>query len=167
MRYLRHEYILFAATLAAASAFFSLRSFPFAIDLALCAFFTVVVFGYALRKRGRRLFSGDDARSITEIIFAHTVCLTAMVMVLRTGMFASTLPDWLILPVIADSYGRIGPSAFQMLQGLGVFVLGYIEFRVLIYPKKKDPEKEEKKAHAARWRNAELEAERMNTLRLP
>ena len=90
MRYLRHEYILLVATLAAALAWFSFSSFPWVIDAACCAFFTMAVFGYALRKRGRKLFSGDDARSMTEIIFAHTVCLTAMVMVLRTGMFASS-----------------------------------------------------------------------------
>lgn len=167
MKHFRHEYILFAATVAGASVFFSLRGFVFAMDVALCALFTVVVFGYALRKRGRSLFSGDDARSLTEIVLAHTVCIMALVMVLRTGMFASTLPDWLTLPVIADNYGRVGPSAFQLLQGLAVFMLGYFEFSVITDPKKRDPEKEEKKAHAARWRNAELEAERMNTLRLP
>lgn len=167
MRYLRHEYILLAATVAAASAFFALHSFPFAIDVALCAFFTVAVFGNALRRRGRSLFAGDSARSFTEIIFAHMVCLTTLAMILRTGMFVSMLPDWLTFPVIADSYGRFGPSVFQILQGVAVFMLGYFEFRVLTDPKKRDPEKEERKAHVARWRNAELEAERMNTLRLP
>jgi len=168
MRYLRHEFILLAASAAATSAYFSLRSFSFPIDAALCAAFTIVVFSYAMRKRRHSLFSGDDARTVAEIALAHTVCLGALVMVLRTGMFESSLPGWLTAPLAADAWGRmIGPSAFQIFQALAVFFLGYFEFRILTDPKPRNPEKEEKKAHAALWKKAGLEAERMGGLRLP
>ncbi len=167
MRYLRHEYILLAACVAAALAYFSLRQASFSIDAALCAGFTVVVLSYALRKRGHNFFSGDDPRSITEVVFAHTVCLAALVMALRTGMFESSLPTWFTIPVGADSYGRqLGPSGFQMLQALAVFFLGYFEFRVLTHPKPRNPEKEQDNATAALWEKAALEAERMDGLRL-
>jgi hypothetical protein len=167
MRYLRHEYILLAASAAATLTYFSLRRVSFSMDAALCAGFTVVVLSYALRKRGHSFFSGDDPRSITEVVFAHTVCLAALVMAFRTGMFESSLPTWFTIPVGADSYGRqLGPSGFQMLQAIGIFFLGYFEFRVLTDPKPRDPEKEEKKATAALWKKAALEAERMDGLRL-
>lgn len=167
MRSLRHEYILLAASLVSVLTWLTFRSSAYAIDAASCATFTVVVFAYTFRKVGRGFFSGEHAKSVTEIVFAHTVCLAALVMLLRTGMFASMLPIWLTLPVIADHFGRIGPSAFQIAQVLVLFSLGYFEFRVLTDPKKRDPLKEEKKASAARWRNAEIEGERMNSLRLP
>jgi hypothetical protein len=167
MRYLRHEYILLAASLVSALAWVTLRGFSCSIDIAACSSFTVVVFGYAIRKIGHNLFFGENAKSVTEIIFAHAVCLAALVMLLRTGMFASMLPVWLTIPVIADHFERLGPSGFQIGQGLALFLLGYFEFRVLTDPKKRNPEKEEKKANAARWRNAEFEAERMSSLRLP
>ena len=167
MKFFRHEYILLAAFLAFAATWLSLRAQPFSVDAAIGATFTVVVFAYAIRKRGRRLFRGEEARSLAEILFAHLVCVTTVVLILRIGMFASTLPVWLTLPVIADHYERLGPSAFQMLQAIAIFCLGYCEWRVLISPRAIDPEKEERKAAIAIWKKAELEAQRMDGLRLP
>jgi len=166
MKYFRHEYILLATTLVSALLYFSCRQASFSVDATLCGAFTAVVFGYAIRKAGRGLFYGSNARSVTEIVFAHVVCLAALVMVLRTGMFASMLPIWLTLPVVADYYGRIGPSGFQIAQGLTLLCLGYFEFRVLTDPRVRNIEKEEKKAVAALWKKAELDAERMGSLRL-
>jgi hypothetical protein len=167
MKFFRHEYILLAAFLAFAATYLALRSRSFSIDAALCTSFTVVVFAYAIRKRGLLLVRGDEARTLPEIVFAHLVCVTTLVLILRTGMFASTLPDWLTLPVAADNYGRLGPSVFQVLQAIAGLALGYCEWRVLTAPRIIDPEREEQKTRIAIWKKAEFEAERMNGLRLP
>lgn len=167
MKFFRHEYILLAAFLAFAAIYLPLRGHSFSIDAALCASFSVLVFAYAIRKRGLLLIRGEEVRPISEIIFAHVVCVTTLVLILRTGMFASTLPAWLNLPVAADTYGRLGPSVFQLLQALAAFSLGYCEWRILISPRTIDPEKEEQKTRIAIWKKAEFEAQRMNSLRLP
>ncbi len=167
MKFFRHEYILLAAFLAFAAVYLSLRGQSFSIDAALSATFTVVVFAHAIRKRGRRLIRGEEARSLPEILFAHVVCVTTLVLILRIGMFVSILPAWLTLPVAADNYGSLGPSVFQLLQALAVSSLGYCEWRILISPRAIDPEKEERKNAIAIWKEAELEAQRMDGLRLP
>lgn len=165
MRHFRHEYILLAAFVVSIATWFSLRGQSYSVDGTLSACFTVLVFAYAIRKRGWLLIRGDEARSLPETLFAHMVCLATLILVLRTGMFASTMPDWLIIPVAADHYGRMGPSTFQMLQALAVFSLGYFEWRLLVSPRMVNVEKEERKARIALWKKAELEAERMDGLR--
>jgi hypothetical protein len=168
MRYFQQKYVFSFAFLAFALVYFSLRSFSFAVDAAVCAGFTLLVFGNAIRRRGRSLIAGGDARSITEMILAHAICLVALVMVLRTGMFApSLLPAWVNIPVGADNYGRLGPSTFQILQSLAISFLGFLEFHILIAPKVFDPEKEEKRTLATLWKKGKLDAKRMDTLRLP
>ncbi|MFP5227259.1 MAG: hypothetical protein ACLGXA_06485 [Acidobacteriota bacterium] len=169
MRYLRHEYILLSASLASALTYFVLRPFAFSLDAAFCAGFSVAVFAYTLRKCGSTFVSGEQAKSVAEITLAHVVCLGALVMILRTGMFVSTLPGWLTVPVVVDTTGRqLGPTGFQILQAMAVFFLGYFEFRVLSDPKSpRDLQKEERKAVVALWKKAGLEAERMDGLRLP
>lgn len=166
MRYFRNTYVLFVAALVFALLYKALSNFSAGIDIALCAAFTIVVFGNAIRKHGRSLLSGEDAQSLTEILFAHALCLGALVMIVRTGMFAiSLLPDWLNLPVAADNFGRIGPSTFQILQALAVYFLGFSEVRMLTAKKEVNPEKEEQKTQAALWKKAGLEAERLDGLR--
>lgn len=167
MKFFRHEYILLGAFLAFAAIYLLLRGQSFSIDAAISASFTVVVFAHAIRKRGRRLIRGEEARSLSEILFAHVVCITTLLLILRTGMFVSAMPSWLVLPIVADHYGRLGPSIFQLLQALVVSCLGYCEWRILISPRTIDPEKEERKTAIAIWKKAELEAQRMDSLRLP
>jgi hypothetical protein len=167
MRCCRHEYILLAAFLACVATWFCFRDYSFSIDAAASATYTVIVFLHAFRKRGRLLIHGKEARSVSEIIFAHTVCVASLVLILRTGMFISVMPDWLTLPVIGDHYGRLGPSLFQILQALGASFLGYFEWKLLISPRTVNVEKEERKARTALWKKAEVEAERMDNLRLP
>jgi hypothetical protein len=160
MRYFQNPTILSAAFLVFTFVYVPLRGFPFGIDAALCVTFTVLVFSYAVRRRGLTLFSAEDAQPISEI-------LLTLVFIVRTDSFASALlPEWLALPVIADHYGRLGPSAFQLAQGLALFFLGFFEVRLMTAPKTKDP-REEEKAQAALWRKAGLEADRLSGLRLP
>jgi hypothetical protein len=167
MRYFRNTYVLFVAALVFALLYTVLRDFSAGTDTAISATFTIIVFGNALRKRGRTLFFGKEAGSPAEILLAHIVCLGALVMILRTGMFTvSLLPDWLNIPVAADNYGRLGPSVFQILQAFAVYLLGYFEFRMLIAKKQIDPEKEEERARKALWKKAQPEAERLSALRL-
>jgi hypothetical protein len=166
MRYFRNRYLFLFAALGFAAVYSALRGFTFNVDAAVCVSFTMVVFGNALRSRGRRLFFGKRARPFTEHLLTHAVCLIAVVMILRTGMYAASLPDWLTLPIGADNYGRIGPSGFQILQGLALFFLGFLEYGLLTAPKKPNPAKEHRKAQAALWKKAEVDAERMDTLRL-
>jgi hypothetical protein len=167
MRYFQNPTILSAAFLVFTFVYVPLRGFPFGIDAALCVTFTVLVFSYAVRRRGLTLFSAEDAQPISEILLAHAVCLLTLVFIVRTDSFASALlPEWLALPVIADHYGRLGPSAFQLAQGLALFFLGFFEVRLMTAPKTKDP-REEEKAQAALWRKAGLEADRLSGLRLP
>jgi hypothetical protein len=167
MRYSQHRYVFLFAALAFGVVYGLLRGFTFNIDAAVCVSFTILVFGNAIRKRGRQLFSGDQARPLAENLLAHVICLIALVMILRTGMYAASLPNWLIIPVGADNYGRLGPSAFQMLQGLAVFFLGFLEWHLLTAARRVDPEKQEAKARIALWKKGELDAERMDSLRLP
>jgi hypothetical protein len=167
MRYFQHPTILSAAFLVFVFVYTPLRGFQFGIDAALCVTFTLLVFSYAVRRRGLNLFSAEDAQPLSEILLAHAVCLLTLVFIMRTGSFATALlPEWLALPVIADTYGRIGPSAFQLTQGLTLFFLGFFEVRLMTAPKIKDP-REEEKAQAALWRKAGLEADRLSSLRLP
>lgn len=165
MKYFQHKYILLIGSLVFALLYTVLRDTSFGVDAAVCASFTVLVFGYAIRKRGRSLLSGEDARSVAEILLAHTVCLWVVLATLRSAMFASALPDWLVLPIVEDHYGRIGPSALQILEGLALFLTGLMEMHLLASPKVKDPAKEEQRAHKALWKDSELEAERMSRLR--
>jgi hypothetical protein len=166
MRYFRNTYVLFAAALVFALLSMSLHHLSAGIDIALCATFTIVVFGNAVRKSGRSLLSGEEAKTLSEILLAHAICLGTLVMIVRAGMFSlSSLPDWLNIPVAADKYGRIGPSTFQILQALAIYFLGYLEFRMLTAKKEVNPEKEEKRAQASLWRKAEVEAQRMDGLR--
>jgi hypothetical protein len=165
MRYFLRKLIVFAASLAFAFIYRPLRQFPFALDLAFCVSFTILVFGNAIRRRGFALFSGDSARPLSETLLAHSICLVALVIILRLGMYATPfLPEWLILPIGADNYGRVGPSVFQILQSLAIFFLGFFELRVLVAQNTKDAADAQSKA--TRWTEAELEAERMSSLRL-
>jgi hypothetical protein len=165
MRYFQRKFVTFAASLVFALIYKPLHQLPFAFDLALCASFTILVFGNAIRRRGFALFSGDGARPISETLLAHAICLIALVFIARMGMYATGfLPEWLVIPVGADNYGRVGPSAFQILQSLAIFFLGFFEVRVLVAQNTKDAAAAEIKA--LRWTDAELEAQRMNSLRL-
>ena len=70
MRYFQRKMIGFAAVMAFTLVYAPLRQFPFGVDAAICASFTVLIFGNAVRRRGFRLFSGDDAdpaATISEI----------------------------------------------------------------------------------------------------
>jgi hypothetical protein len=168
MRYFQRPYILVAAFFAFVLVYFALQQFPFAIDSALCVTFTVLVFGHAIRNRGFALFTGSDARPVAETILAHTICLLTLVIIVRMGMYIPDfLPNWLTIPIGQDNYGRLGPSCFQILQGLVIFFMGFFEVRLLIAERKRDPEVEEAKARAALWKKAGPEAERLSTLRLP
>jgi hypothetical protein len=165
MRYFQRKFVTFAASLAFALIYKPLHQFPFAFDLALCVSFTILVFGNAIRRRGFALFSGDSARPLTETILAHSICLVALVFIARLAMYApGFLPEWLTIPVGADNYGRVGPSAFQILQSLAIFFLGFFEVRVLVAQNTKDAANAKKRA--SRWTEADLEAQRMSSLRL-
>lgn len=165
MRYFQNRYLFLFAFLAFAAAYSALRGFTFNVDAAVCVSFTILVIGNALRSRGRRLYFGKRARPFAEQLLTHAVCLIAVVMILRTGAYVASLPDWLSTPIGADNYGRIGPSVFQALQVLALFFLGFLEYGLLTASRKINPVKEQKKAHAALWKKAEMEAERMDTLR--
>ena len=167
MRYFQHRYVLLFTALAFGVVYGAFRGFTFNVDAAVCVSYTILVLGNAARARGRQLFSGEQARPVAENLLAHAVCLIAVVMILRTGMYVASLPNWLIIPIGADNYGRIGPSVFQISQALALFFLGSLEYRPLIAPRKVNPEKEEAKARAAIWKKGELDAERMDSLRLP
>jgi hypothetical protein len=138
-----------------------MRYFHFGMDVALCACFTVLIFGNAIRRRGIGLFSGDEAKPITEILLIHALSLAALVIIARMGLYLTPfLPDWLSTPVGSDSYGRIGPTGFQMIQSVALFFL-----RVLTAKKTKESgEAAEKKKTL--WSKPDLEAERMSGLRL-
>jgi hypothetical protein len=167
MRYFQHPTILSAAFLVFVFVYVPLRGFAFGLDAALCVTFSILVFGYAVRRRGLDIFSAEDAQPLSEILLAHAVCLLTLVFIVQTGSFATTLlPEWLTLPVVADTYGRVGPSAFQLAQSLAIFFLGFFEVRLMTAPKKKDP-REQERAQAALWRKAGLEADRLSSLRLP
>jgi hypothetical protein len=167
MRYFQHSTILSAAFLVFVFVYAPLRGLAFGMDAAFSATFTMLVFSYALRQRGLTLFSAEDAQPLSEILLGHAICLLALVFIVRTGSFASALlPGWFALPVIADNYGRLGPSAFQLTQSIALFFLGFMEVRLMTAPKKKDP-REEERAQAALWRKAGLEADRLSGLRLP
>jgi len=166
MRYFQRKLILFAATFTFAVVYAPLRPFPFGMDVALCACFTVLIFGSAIRRRGIGLFSGDEAKPITEILLIHALSLAALVIIARMGLYLTPfLPDWLSTPVGSDSYGRVGPTGFQMIQSVALFFLGCVELRVLTAKKTKaSGEAAEKKKTL--WSKPDLEAERMSGLRL-
>lgn len=165
MRYFQRKLILFATTFTFAVVFALLRPFPFGMDVALCASFTVLIFGNALRRRGLGLFSGEDAKPVTEILLIHALSLAALVIIARMGMYLTPiLPDWLSTPVGADSYGRVGPTGFQMIQSVALFFLGFVELRVLTAKKAKESAEAEKRQTL--WGKPDLEAERMSGLRL-
>jgi hypothetical protein len=56
MRYFQRKMIGFAAVMAFILVYAPLRQFPFGVDAAICASFTVLVFGNAIRRRGFACF---------------------------------------------------------------------------------------------------------------
>ncbi|MFY9745594.1 MAG: hypothetical protein WA891_17010 [Acidobacteriaceae bacterium] len=165
MRYFQRKMIGFAAVMAFTVVYASLRQFPFGVDAAICASFTVLVFGNALRRRGLELFTGDEKKPLTEILLIHALALAALVIIVRMGMYITPfLPDWMSTPIGADNQGRIGPNGFQILQSLALFGLGFFEFRLLAA--KPSAAEGEEQATISPWGNADLEAERMSGLRL-
>ena len=165
MRYFQRKMIGFAAVMAFILVYAPLRQFPFGVDAAICASFTVFIFGNAVRRRGFRLFSGDDARPLAEILLAHAACLLALVIIVRMGMYITPfLPDWLSTPIGADNQGRIGPDGFQILQSLAIFGLGYLELHLLTA--KKTAAEGQVQAKVSPWGKPDLEADRMSGLRL-
>ena len=100
MRYFQRKMIGFAAVMAFTLVYAPLRQFPFGVDAAICPIFTVLVFGNALRRHSFGLFSGDDAKPLSEILLVHACCLTALVVLVRIGMYITPfLPDWLSAPM--------------------------------------------------------------------
>jgi hypothetical protein len=165
MRYFRRKMIGFAALMAFALVYAPLRRFPFGVDAAICATFTVLVFGNVIRRRGFALFSGEDAKPLAEILLVHVCCLTALVVLVRMGMYITPfLPDWLSTPIGADNQGRIGPNGFQILQSIAIFGLGFFEFHLLTA--KKSVAEGEELAKNSPWGKPDLEADRMSSLRL-
>jgi hypothetical protein len=165
MRYFRLKMIGLMAGLTFTLVYASLRQYPFGFDVALGASFTVLVFGNAIRRRGFGLFSGEEAKPVTEILLVHAASLAVLVIIVRMGMYLTPhLPDWLSTQVGADNQGRVGPTGFQILQSIAIFLLGFFEVRVLTA--KKVAEDSEEKARGSLWSKPDLEAERMNGLRL-
>jgi hypothetical protein len=165
MRYFRRKMIGLAALMAFALVYAPLRQFPFGVDAAICATFTVLVFGNVIRRRGFALFSGEDAKPLAEILLVHVCCLTALVVLVRMGMYITPfLPDWLSTPIGADNQGRIGPNGFQILQSIAIFGLGFFEFHLLTA--KKSVAEGEELAKNSPWGKPDLEADRMSSLRL-
>jgi hypothetical protein len=165
MRYFQRKMIGFAAVMAFTLVYGSLRQYPFGIDAAICASFSVLVFGNALRRRGLELFSGDEKKPLTEILLIHALALAALVVIVRMGMYITPfLPDWLSTPIGADNQGRIGPNGFQILQSIAIFGLGFFEFRLLCA--KKSAEEGEERSKVSPWGKPDMEAERMSGLRL-
>ncbi len=164
MRFFRLKMIGLMAGLAFTLAYASLRQYPFGFDVALGASFTVLVFGNAIRRRGFGLFSGEESKTVTEILLVHAASLAALLMIVRMGIYlAPSLPDWLTLPVGADNQGRVGPSILQIILSLAIFLLGFIEVRVLTAKKAVEAGQEKRPSV---WSKADLETERMNGLRL-
>jgi len=162
MRYFQRKMIGLAAVLAFALVYAPLREFSFGADAAICASFTVLVFGNAIRRRGFGLFRGETAKPMGEILVLHGVCLAALVILVRMGMYITpVLPGWLSTPIGADNQGRVGPDGFQILQSAAIFLLGYFELRFLTAKKKAESRQQE----ASGW-SSDLEAERMSGLRL-
>lgn len=165
MRYFQRKIILFAATFAFALVYSPLRQFSFGVDVAICASFTVFIFGNAIRKRGFGLFSGEDAKPITELLLIHVFCLAALVTLVRMGMYVTPmLPYWLSTPIGADR-GVIGPDGFQVLQTIALFVLGIVELRLLTAKNTKESGATSRRMTL--WGKPDLEGERMSSLRLP
>ena len=164
MRYFQRKLIGMAAVFVFSLIYTPLRQFPFGFDVALCASFTVLVLGTAIRKRGLGLFSGEGKKPLTEILLVHALALAALVIIVRMGMYLTPiLPSWLSTPVGADNQGRIGPNGFQILQSLVLFLIGFVEVRVLTAKKAVE---EGGKPNASLWSKPDLEAERMSGLRL-
>lgn len=161
MRYFRLKMIALAAGLTFTLVYASLRHSPFGFDAALCSSFSVMIFGAAIRKRGFGLF----AKPLTEILLVHAASLAGLMMILYTGIYLTPrFPGWLITQVGADNQGPVGPTGLQLIQSLAIFLLGYIEVRVLTA--NKPVEAGEEPARASRLGRADLDADRMSGLRL-
>lgn len=167
MRFLQRRFILFAASIVFGLIYASLREYPFAWDVAVCASFTTLVFGNAIRRRGFGLFAGDDSRPLAEILLIHFVCLAALIVLIRMGSYITpVLPDWLGQPIGADRYGP-GPSAFKLLQTAGLFLLSWVELLVMTTettPAEKAARNRARHSGGGMWSDRDLD--RMSALRL-
>jgi hypothetical protein len=165
MRYFQRKMTGLFAALAFTMVYALLRQFPFGLDAAICASFTVLVLGTVVRRRGLGIFSGDKAKPLAEILLVHAVSLAALVIIVRMGIYMRPfLPGWLSTPVGADNQGRVGPTGFQILQSAALFLLGFVEVRVLTA--KKPAEDGEAKVSDSLWSKPDMESERMSGLRL-
>jgi hypothetical protein len=62
----------------------------------VAAAYTAVVFGGELSKEGPRIFSKRNARSVSQVIAAHSACLTILLCFLRLASYiVLTLPHWM------------------------------------------------------------------------
>jgi hypothetical protein len=162
MGYLQRKVVALLAFLAFVGAYTALRNSGIALEGAAAASYTVAIFGNGFRKRGIRLFSGETAKPITEILLVHALFLVGLIVVVALGsMAADSLPPFLTEPITISRYGRPGPSGLRLLQTALLFLLGFVESSWLTAVKANEPGKQK-----VVWTEAGMEQERGNRLRL-
>jgi hypothetical protein len=162
MGYLQRKVVALLAFLAFVGAYTALRNSGMALEGAAAASYTVAVFGNAIRKRGKSLFSGETAKPFTEILLGHALFLTGLVAIIAYGTLAAgTLPAGLTQPLGFNHYGRPYPSGLRLLQTTLLFLIGFVESWWLTAARVVDPSKPK-----VVWTNSAMEQERGNRLRL-
>jgi hypothetical protein len=165
MNYIQRKMFALVAAAVFAVVYYPLKDFAFALDLAVCASYTVTVFIKVRRKRGKAgLFTGEDAIPLAELLLVHLLALACIVGVVRLGIYAApVLPGWLTAPIGSTPAGRPLPSPLRYFQTGMLFLVGFIEFWWLTLIK--TDEEKEKQRRVIRGKNA-YEEDLTNRLRL-
>ena len=118
MNYIQRKMFALVAAAVFAVVYYPLKDFAFALDLAVCASYTVTVFIKVRGKRGRAgLFTGEDAIPLAELMLVHLLALAGIVGVVRLGIYAApVLPGWLTAPIGSTPAGRPLPSPLRYFQ---------------------------------------------------
>jgi hypothetical protein len=128
MNYIQRKMFAVLASIVFALVYLPLHDYPFGLDAAICASFTVAVFANATRKRGKSLFAGEDHIPFLEMLLGHILCLVAVVGIVRLGIYAEpVLPAWLTTSIGRSPGGHPLPSALRGVQSLMLFLVGFVE----------------------------------------
>lgn len=170
MRYFQKKLIALAASAVFSLVYYPLRGFSFGLEAAVCASFTVMVFGNALRRHAADMTTGNGGNRVAGMLLFHALCLGALIMIFQIGDFLTQqLPYWMDMPVGAEQYGHPMPTGIQLLQTGAIALLAWIEVRWFARATTTTaPQEGPVEGKRVIWGGqAALERERLNRLRLP
>jgi|SRR5579875_767863 len=166
-KYAQRKVVYLGASAAFALVYSGLQNFPYALEIASSAAFTILVLGNYARRAGRSLFRGEQAKSRTEFLVVHTLGLASLLGILRLGADVSPrLPALLNHPLGPPVLEHPAPTPLQVLQSLVILGLCWLEVTWLSAKSAAVEGDGPAPGQEVVWGQAALEKSRLNRLRL-